>query len=77
MCVNQLAAVVSTALPDWFIPWGDVLIDIFDEIGRGGFGRVFRGEWLNTEVVVKKSISKLIQTKACTCFDGKRTSGTL
>ncbi|RLN31821.1 hypothetical protein BBJ28_00024857, partial [Nothophytophthora sp. Chile5] len=51
-------AAMTSKLPDWYIAWYDVVADRFDVIGEGGFGRVFRGRWLETDVVVKEMIAK-------------------
>ncbi|KAE9181087.1 hypothetical protein PF002_g27378 [Phytophthora fragariae] len=43
----------SSLTPDWFIPWFELIIDKYDQLGKGGFGSVFRAKWLDSEVVVK------------------------
>lgn len=45
---------VSGALPEWFIPWYELVIDEADRLGAGGFGSVYRAKWLDSEVVVKR-----------------------
>ncbi|POM77479.1 Serine/threonine protein Kinase [Phytophthora palmivora] len=40
--------------PEWFIPWYELIIDEWSELGKGGFGSVCRGKWLDSDVVVKQ-----------------------
>ncbi|GMF21228.1 unnamed protein product [Phytophthora fragariaefolia] len=40
--------------PEWFIPWYELIVDNWSCVGEGGFGRVHRAKWLNSEVVVKQ-----------------------
>ncbi|KAL4157080.1 hypothetical protein PRNP1_006106 [Phytophthora ramorum] len=44
----------SELTPEWFIPWYELeIVDKHNPLGRGGFGGVFRGKWLDSDVVVK------------------------
>ncbi|EGZ20949.1 hypothetical protein PHYSODRAFT_494585, partial [Phytophthora sojae] len=43
--------------PRWFIPWYELIIDEYDQLGSGGFGSVFRAKWLDSDVVVKLLLS--------------------
>ncbi|KAE9214543.1 hypothetical protein PF004_g15016 [Phytophthora fragariae] len=58
----------SSLTPDWFIPWFELIIDKYDQLGSGGFGSVFRAKWLDSEVVVKVLI------KSGAAFDVSCTS---
>ncbi|KAL4129883.1 hypothetical protein PRIC2_005890 [Phytophthora ramorum] len=45
---------LSELTPEWFIPWYELeIVDKHNPLGRGGFGGVFRGKWLDSDVVVK------------------------
>ncbi|KAG7376571.1 hypothetical protein PHYPSEUDO_013135 [Phytophthora pseudosyringae] len=55
--VRAKAAVSSLSVsknPSWFIPAYEVKFDKFDEFSRGAFGKVYRGKWKGSHVVVKK-----------------------
>ncbi|EGZ13640.1 hypothetical protein PHYSODRAFT_406659, partial [Phytophthora sojae] len=39
--------------PEWFIPWYELIIDKWSKLGSGGFGSVYQGTWLDSDVVVK------------------------
>ncbi|KAE9036270.1 hypothetical protein PR002_g7175 [Phytophthora rubi] len=41
-------------IPEWFIPWYELVIDEWCCLGEGGFGSVYRAKWLDSEVVVKR-----------------------
>ncbi|GMF16456.1 unnamed protein product [Phytophthora lilii] len=45
---------VSDPLPEWFIPPEEVLFDPEQPFGRGSFGTVHKGKWLDSDVVVKR-----------------------
>lgn len=45
-----------TKIPKWFIPAYEVQLDNSIELGMGGFGSVYRGKWMDAEVVVKRVI---------------------
>ncbi|KAL4164584.1 hypothetical protein KRP22_004449 [Phytophthora ramorum] len=47
---------LSKLTPDWFIPWYELIVDKHNQLGRGGFGSVFRAKWLDSDVVVKHLI---------------------
>ncbi|EGZ12028.1 hypothetical protein PHYSODRAFT_454054, partial [Phytophthora sojae] len=41
-------------IPEWFIPWYELIVDEWNCLGEGGFGSVNRATWLDSEVVVKR-----------------------
>ncbi|EGZ12001.1 hypothetical protein PHYSODRAFT_412765, partial [Phytophthora sojae] len=41
-------------IPEWFIPWYELIVDEWNCLGEGGFGSVHRAKWLDSEVVVKR-----------------------
>jgi serine/threonine protein kinase len=50
--LSNFAQLDVPEVEDWFIPSHEVEITS-DQIGYGGFGRVYRGTWLKTDVAVK------------------------
>ncbi|GMF26956.1 unnamed protein product [Phytophthora fragariaefolia] len=40
-------------VPEWFIPWYELIVDEWRCLGKGGFGRVYQAKWLDSEVVAK------------------------
>ncbi|KAE9095128.1 hypothetical protein PF010_g16829 [Phytophthora fragariae] len=52
---NKLGAdKFSELIPEWFIPWYELVIDEWCCLGEGGFGSVYPAKWLDSEVVVKR-----------------------
>ncbi|OWZ02600.1 Serine/threonine protein kinase [Phytophthora megakarya] len=47
---------LAKLIPEWFIPWYELIIDVSSELGNGGFGNVCQGKWLDSDVVVKQVI---------------------
>ncbi|GAB9475565.1 Tkl protein kinase [Globisporangium polare] len=47
------AGLVSATPPPWCIPLRNLVFSESDEIGRGSFGIVYKGMWLDTPIVVK------------------------
>ncbi|OWZ03607.1 Serine/threonine protein kinase [Phytophthora megakarya] len=45
---------LSTIIPEWFIPWYELIIDEWSNLGTGGFGSVCQAKWLDSDVVVKQ-----------------------
>ncbi|OWZ19226.1 TKL protein kinase [Phytophthora megakarya] len=43
-------------LPKWFIPPYEVLLNELDTFSRGAFGSIHFGQWMNSDVVVKKML---------------------
>ncbi|GMF39643.1 unnamed protein product [Phytophthora fragariaefolia] len=41
-------------VPEWFIPWYELVVDEWNCVGEGGFGSVNRVKWLGSDVVVKR-----------------------
>ncbi|KAE8978528.1 hypothetical protein PF011_g23202 [Phytophthora fragariae] len=41
----------SELAPAWFIPWYELVVDEWSKLGEGGFGRVHRAKWLDSDVV--------------------------
>uniref|UniRef100_K3XDG4 Protein kinase domain-containing protein n=1 Tax=Globisporangium ultimum (strain ATCC 200006 / CBS 805.95 / DAOM BR144) TaxID=431595 RepID=K3XDG4_GLOUD len=41
------------AVPTWYLPLRKLQFSSTDEIGKGAFGKVYKGVWLDTPVVVK------------------------
>ncbi|KAF1327135.1 Serine/threonine protein kinase, partial [Globisporangium splendens] len=41
------------AVPTWYLPLRNIQFSSSSEIGRGAFGKVYKGVWLDTPVVVK------------------------
>ncbi|KAE9356775.1 hypothetical protein PF008_g3451 [Phytophthora fragariae] len=51
---DDLCNDLSGLKPDWFIPRHELVeIERYNPLGSGGFGRVFRAKWLNSDVVLK------------------------
>ncbi|KAG1684137.1 hypothetical protein DVH05_011842 [Phytophthora capsici] len=48
----------SDPLPEWFVPPEEVLFDPDQPFGRGSYGTVHKGKWLDSQVVVKSVIVK-------------------
>ncbi|GMF13583.1 unnamed protein product [Phytophthora lilii] len=44
---------LSELIPEWFIPWYELIVDKSKCLGNGGFGSVYRAKWLDSDVVVK------------------------
>ncbi|ETP27784.1 serine/threonine protein kinase [Phytophthora nicotianae P10297] len=44
----------SNLIPNWFIPWYELIVSEWDKLGEGGFGSVYKAKWLESEVVVKR-----------------------
>ncbi|OWY99572.1 Serine/threonine protein kinase [Phytophthora megakarya] len=44
----------SFIIPEWFIPWYELIIDTYNKLGEGGFGSVYQAKWLDSDVVVKQ-----------------------
>ena len=51
--IRQRAAVVAATREGWQIDPDVVRVDRDELLGRGGFGEVFRGKYLSSEVAVK------------------------
>ncbi|KAF1316253.1 Serine/threonine protein kinase, partial [Globisporangium splendens] len=45
--------VLSNGPPPWYLPLRDVQIKRAESIGKGAFGTVYKGTWLNTPVAIK------------------------
>jgi hypothetical protein len=43
----------SSGDPEWRMNWDEVLLDVWNPVGEGGFGKLYLGSWLNSTVVVK------------------------
>ncbi|GMH39105.1 hypothetical protein BSKO_07003 [Bryopsis sp. KO-2023] len=66
---RPLAGVSSSAFRSWNIHLSDV--DVGTPLGRGGFGKVYKGSWQGTTVAVKiiRHNDKLLQTRSGEPFE--------
>lgn len=51
---KSLTEVELSTRPEWFIPWFELDMSDMVSLGVGGFGSVFKAQWLDSQVVVKK-----------------------
>lgn len=63
---NGKSAPVLVEVAEWEIPWED--LQVFERIGIGSYGEVFRAEWNSTEVAVKRFMNQDISGDALDQF---------
>lgn len=63
---NEKSTPVLGEVAEWEIPWED--LQVFERIGIGSYGEVFRAEWNSTEVAVKRFMNQDISGDALDQF---------
>ncbi|KAL1834579.1 hypothetical protein ACET3Z_004230 [Daucus carota] len=63
---NEKSSPVLGEVAEWEIPWED--LQVFERIGIGSYGEVFRAEWNSTEVAVKRFMNQDISGDALDQF---------